>query len=195
LPSVREGVCVVGRSDQRADLVGGAAFSRCGGYPCSYRKKPPTLFSDLGSGGRSYEHRLNLVFIPHWGALGASWATVISYTFTAILMYLAFQPSGDRLGRPLYCGAAVCCDACDYICSPLLARTFCSQVPCGYRVVRCGRLAHRDGAQTGDRSPERNDTQDIERSASRDGRRRRTVKVKRHRTCARWKIGKLQTGY
>jgi O-antigen/teichoic acid export membrane protein len=36
---------------------------------------------------------LNLVFIPHWGALGASWATVISYTFAAILMYLAFQPS------------------------------------------------------------------------------------------------------
>ncbi len=36
---------------------------------------------------------LNLAFIPHWGALGASWATVISYTFAAILMYLAFQPS------------------------------------------------------------------------------------------------------
>ncbi len=36
---------------------------------------------------------LNLVFIPHWGALGASWATVISYTFAAVLMYLAFQPS------------------------------------------------------------------------------------------------------
>jgi PST family polysaccharide transporter len=36
---------------------------------------------------------LNLLFIPHWGALGASWATVISYMFAAILMYLAFQPS------------------------------------------------------------------------------------------------------
>jgi PST family polysaccharide transporter len=36
---------------------------------------------------------LNLVMIPHWGALGASWATVISYTFASILMYLAFQPS------------------------------------------------------------------------------------------------------
>jgi len=38
---------------------------------------------------------LNLLFIPRWGALGASWATVISYTFTAILMYLAFQPSRE----------------------------------------------------------------------------------------------------
>jgi O-antigen/teichoic acid export membrane protein len=36
---------------------------------------------------------LNLVFIPHWGALGASWATIISYTFAAVVMYLAFQPS------------------------------------------------------------------------------------------------------
>jgi O-antigen/teichoic acid export membrane protein len=36
---------------------------------------------------------LNLIFIPRWGALGASWATVISYTFAAILMYLAFQSS------------------------------------------------------------------------------------------------------
>jgi O-antigen/teichoic acid export membrane protein len=36
---------------------------------------------------------LNLVFIPYWGALGASWATVISYMFAAVLMYLAFKPS------------------------------------------------------------------------------------------------------
>jgi O-antigen/teichoic acid export membrane protein len=49
---------------------------------------------------------LNLVFIPRWGALGASWATVISYTFAAILMYLAFQPSraiawdGLRIAAP-----------------------------------------------------------------------------------------------
>ena len=36
---------------------------------------------------------LNLMFIPRWGALGASWATVISYMFAAVLMYLAFKPS------------------------------------------------------------------------------------------------------
>jgi len=106
--TVREGVSVLGRSDKRTSLVGGAAFSRCRGYSCSYRKKISTLFPIFSSCRRDYEHWLNLVFIPHWGALGASWATVISYTFAAILMYLAFQPSrADRLGRPLHCGAAV----------------------------------------------------------------------------------------
>lgn len=33
---------------------------------------------------------LNLVFIPRWGALGASWATVISYVVAFVLFYLVF---------------------------------------------------------------------------------------------------------
>jgi O-antigen/teichoic acid export membrane protein len=33
---------------------------------------------------------LNLFMIPRWGALGASWATVISYSFAAILLFLVF---------------------------------------------------------------------------------------------------------
>jgi len=34
---------------------------------------------------------LNLIFIPRWDALGASWATVVSYTFASVLMYLCFR--------------------------------------------------------------------------------------------------------
>jgi len=36
---------------------------------------------------------LNLVFIPRWGALGASWATLISYCVAAVLFYLVFGPA------------------------------------------------------------------------------------------------------
>jgi len=51
---------------------------------------------------------LNLILIPRWGALGASWATVVSYSVAAVLMYLAFQPTreiawlGIRLAGPLF---------------------------------------------------------------------------------------------
>jgi O-antigen/teichoic acid export membrane protein len=38
---------------------------------------------------------LNLVLIPRWGALGASWATVISYGVAGILMYLFFKSSRE----------------------------------------------------------------------------------------------------
>lgn len=36
---------------------------------------------------------LNLYFIPRWGAVGAAWATNISYTVASVLVYLAFKPS------------------------------------------------------------------------------------------------------
>ncbi len=36
---------------------------------------------------------LNLWFIPRWGALGASWATVISYAVATVLFYLVFRPA------------------------------------------------------------------------------------------------------
>jgi O-antigen/teichoic acid export membrane protein len=34
---------------------------------------------------------LNFLFIPRWGALGSSWATVVSYGFAGIFFYLAFR--------------------------------------------------------------------------------------------------------
>ena len=34
---------------------------------------------------------LNLAFIPKWGALGASWATVVSYAAATVLFYLVFR--------------------------------------------------------------------------------------------------------
>jgi O-antigen/teichoic acid export membrane protein len=49
---------------------------------------------------------LNLVAIPRWGALGASWATVISYSFAAVFVYLMFHSSrgfawmGVRIALP-----------------------------------------------------------------------------------------------
>ncbi len=39
---------------------------------------------------------LNLFLIPHWGALGASWASNISYSLAAIFLFLVFRPT-----RPL----------------------------------------------------------------------------------------------
>lgn len=36
---------------------------------------------------------LNLYLIPRWGAMGSAWATNISYTLTAILLFLLFQRS------------------------------------------------------------------------------------------------------
>jgi polysaccharide transporter, PST family len=33
---------------------------------------------------------LNLFMIPRWGALGASWATVISYSFAGVFLFLVF---------------------------------------------------------------------------------------------------------
>jgi len=38
---------------------------------------------------------LNLVAIPRWGALGASWATVISYSVAAVFAYLIFPSSRE----------------------------------------------------------------------------------------------------
>jgi O-antigen/teichoic acid export membrane protein len=49
---------------------------------------------------------LNLVFIPRWGALGASWATVISYCLASIFLFLgirqtrAFAVQGLRIAFP-----------------------------------------------------------------------------------------------
>jgi len=36
---------------------------------------------------------LNIFMIPRWGALGAAWATNISYSLAAILLFLAFPPT------------------------------------------------------------------------------------------------------
>jgi O-antigen/teichoic acid export membrane protein len=36
---------------------------------------------------------LNLYAIPRWGAAGSAWATNISYTLAAILLFLAFRPT------------------------------------------------------------------------------------------------------
>ena len=36
---------------------------------------------------------LNLYAIPRWGAVGSAWATNISYTLAAILLFLAFRPT------------------------------------------------------------------------------------------------------
>ena len=50
---------------------------------------------------------LNLWAIPRWGALGASWATVISYAVATVLFYLFFRASrgmtwqGLRIALPL----------------------------------------------------------------------------------------------
>jgi O-antigen/teichoic acid export membrane protein len=38
---------------------------------------------------------LNLYFIPHWGALGASWATVIAYWFCWTLVFIPIRASRD----------------------------------------------------------------------------------------------------
>jgi O-antigen/teichoic acid export membrane protein len=49
---------------------------------------------------------LNLVFIPRWGALGASWATVVSYCLAGIFLFLgirqtrAFAVQGLRIAFP-----------------------------------------------------------------------------------------------
>lgn len=49
---------------------------------------------------------LNLAFIPRWGALGASWATVISYSLAGIFLFLgirqtrAFAMQGLRIAFP-----------------------------------------------------------------------------------------------
>jgi O-antigen/teichoic acid export membrane protein len=40
--------------------------------------------------GAAMNVALNLFMIPRWGALGASWATVISYSFAGIFFYLVF---------------------------------------------------------------------------------------------------------
>jgi len=36
---------------------------------------------------------LNLAFIPRWGALGASWATVVSYCLASIFLFLGIRPT------------------------------------------------------------------------------------------------------
>jgi O-antigen/teichoic acid export membrane protein len=49
---------------------------------------------------------LNLAFIPRWGALGASWATVVSYCLASIFLFLgirqtrAFAVQGLRISFP-----------------------------------------------------------------------------------------------
>jgi O-antigen/teichoic acid export membrane protein len=49
---------------------------------------------------------LNLAFIPRWGALGASWATVVSYCLASIFLFLgirqtrAFAMQGLRIAFP-----------------------------------------------------------------------------------------------
>jgi O-antigen/teichoic acid export membrane protein len=49
---------------------------------------------------------LNLAFIPRWGALGASWATVVSYCLASIFLFLgirhtrAFAVQGLRIAFP-----------------------------------------------------------------------------------------------
>ena len=56
---------------------------------------------------------LNLVFIPRWGALGASWATVISYCLASIFLFLgirqtrAFALQGLRIAFPPFVLALV----------------------------------------------------------------------------------------
>jgi len=51
---------------------------------------------------------LNLVVIPRYGAIGASWATVFSYSFAGIFMYLLFKQTrpltllGLRIAAPLF---------------------------------------------------------------------------------------------
>ncbi|MBZ5527514.1 MAG: flippase [Acidobacteriia bacterium] len=51
---------------------------------------------------------LNLVVIPRYGAIGASWATVVSYSLSGIFMYLLFQQTrpltlqGLRIAWPLF---------------------------------------------------------------------------------------------
>ena len=41
---------------------------------------------------------LNLYMIPRWGAIGSAWATNISYTLAAILLFLAFRGTRSWLG-------------------------------------------------------------------------------------------------
>jgi len=36
---------------------------------------------------------LNLLFIPRWGALGAAWATNVSYSLASIFVFLVFRPT------------------------------------------------------------------------------------------------------
>jgi len=51
---------------------------------------------------------LNLFMIPRWGALGASWATVISYSFAGIFLFLVFPKTrtfalqGLRIAFPTF---------------------------------------------------------------------------------------------
>jgi O-antigen/teichoic acid export membrane protein len=56
--------------------------------------------------GAAVNIALNLVFIPRWGALGASWATVVSYCLASIFLFLgirqtrAFAVQGLRIAFP-----------------------------------------------------------------------------------------------
>jgi PST family polysaccharide transporter len=56
---------------------------------------------------------LNLVLIPRYGALGASWATVVSYSLAGMLMFLCFPATrrlcwtGFRFAIPLFVCALV----------------------------------------------------------------------------------------
>ena len=50
---------------------------------------------------------MNLILIPHYGALGASWATVVSYSVAGIFLLLLFSDTrslvlpGLRIAAPL----------------------------------------------------------------------------------------------
>jgi O-antigen/teichoic acid export membrane protein len=51
-------------------------------------------FLPLSTGvGAAVNIALNLYAIPRWGAAGSAWATNISYTLAAILLFLAFRPT------------------------------------------------------------------------------------------------------
>jgi O-antigen/teichoic acid export membrane protein len=56
--------------------------------------------------GAAVNVALNLAFIPRWGALGASWATVVSYCLASIFLFLgirqtrAFAVQGLRIAFP-----------------------------------------------------------------------------------------------
>jgi O-antigen/teichoic acid export membrane protein len=64
---------------------------------------------------------LNLIFIPRWGAIGASWATVISYAVATVLFYLVFQPArsmawqGLRIALPPFAVALAITWALRYV--------------------------------------------------------------------------------
>lgn len=58
--------------------------------------------------GAALNIALNLVLIPRWGAAGASWATVISYSFAGALMFLVFRSTRPFAWQGLRIALAPC---------------------------------------------------------------------------------------